>query len=73
MGGAVTADALVQLKRDAETWAHADQAHQDAIQARQRNIIRAVREDRLPLKTVGDAYGVTRQYISRIVLSAESG
>ena len=65
----MTADALVRLKRDAETWARADKAHQAAIQERQRNIIRAVRDDRIPLKTVGDAYGVTRQYISRLVLS----
>jgi DNA-directed RNA polymerase specialized sigma subunit len=63
-------DPLEQLARDAETWAEADQAHKDALEARRKNIIRAVWDDGLSLATVGKAYGVTRQYIGRIMADA---
>jgi DNA-directed RNA polymerase specialized sigma subunit len=62
--------ALRQLQADAEEWAKAEQAHQDALEERRKNILRAVNRDRLSLKTVGDAYGVTRQYIGRITVDS---
>lgn len=62
--------ALRQLALDAEEWQEANKQHQDALEQRRKNIIRAVHSDKLSLKTVGDAYGVTRQYIGRIMTEA---
>ena len=55
------------LALDAEAWKAAQDEYEAALAARRRRIRRAVQEDKLTLQTVADAYGVSRQYIGKVL------
>lgn len=56
-----------RLSADAKKWAKQKEQHEENEATRNENIRRSVKEEGLSLQTVGEAYGVTRQYIGQIV------